>query len=95
METPDSSIPPAEAGPPSEPPASSAPEKSSDLSPTRSTQTLRDVLSNPDRVIVRLVENIEIITYTQEGTTTVVVSPRRAIQLVHDLIRCTLEKTAP
>jgi len=95
METPDSSTPPAEAAPPSEPPAPSAPETSSGLSPTRSTQTLRDALSTPDRVIVRCGERIEVITYTQEGTSMVAVNPRRAIQLAHALIRYALEKTEP
>jgi hypothetical protein len=49
----------------------------------------------PDRVVVRCGEQIEVITYTQEGFSMVAVEPRRAIQLANALIRYALEKTEP
>jgi hypothetical protein len=54
------------------------------------------VPSIPDRVIVRPAENgIEVITYTKEGVATVAVSPRRALQLAHDLICNALRMSTP
>lgn len=95
METPASSIPPADQVVRSEPREISVPETYSASSPTPNTQTLRDALSTPDRVIVRCGERIEVIIHTQEGTSMLAVSPRRAIQLAHSLIRYALEKTEP
>jgi len=95
METPTSSTLPVEAAPPSELPVPSEPATSSASSPTPNTQTLHDAPLTPDRVVVRCGEQIEVITYTQEGFSMVAVEPRRAIQLANALIRYALEKTEP
>ena len=95
METPASSTQPAVPVPLFEPPAPSVLVKSSASSQTQTTQTPPDAPSTPDRVIVRCGDRIEVITYTQEGAATVAVSPRRALQLAHDLICNALRMSTP
>jgi len=44
---------------------------------------------------VRYGGRIEIISYVKDEAHTVIVTPRRAIQLAHELIRYALRQTAP
>ena len=87
MQTPDSSIPQPVPGPRSELHAPLGAGTCLDSKLTLATPLPLAPPLTPDRVIARPIENhIEVITYTKEGVGLVEISPRRALQLAHDLI---------